>query len=74
LEDLAAGDKIFVRRDPGRTVLEMEAVLFALRRHLPAAFRSESAALSFIRNRVARETKIMVGESSAWNDLSLRTA
>ncbi len=52
----------------------MEAVLFALRRHLPAAFRSESAALSFIRNRVARETKIMVGESSAWNDLSLRTA
>ena len=39
---------------------------------LPAAFRSESAALSFIRNRVARETEIMVDESSAWNDLSAR--
>ena len=37
---------------------------------LPAAFRSESAALSFVRNRVARETEIMVDESSAWNDLS----
>ena len=36
---------------------------------LPAAFRSESAALSFIRNRVARETEIMVDESTAWNDL-----
>ena len=39
---------------------------------LPAAFRSESAALSFIRNRVARETEIMVDESSAWNDLAAR--
>ena len=39
---------------------------------LPGAFRSESAALSFIRNRVARETEIMVDESSAWNDLSAR--
>ena len=39
---------------------------------LPAAFRSESAALSFIRNRVARETEIMVDESTAWNDLALR--
>ena len=39
---------------------------------LPAAFRSESAALSFIKNRVARETEIMVDESSAWNDLSAR--
>ncbi len=39
---------------------------------LPAAFRSEGAALSFIRNRVARETEIMVDESSAWNDLSAR--
>ncbi len=39
---------------------------------LPAAFRSETAALSFIKNRVARETEIMVDESSAWNDLSAR--
>ncbi len=39
---------------------------------LPAAFRSEVAALSFIKNRVARETEIMVDESTAWNDLSAR--
>ena len=39
---------------------------------LPAAFRSEHDALTFIRNRVARETEIMVDESSAWNDLSAR--
>ena len=39
---------------------------------LPAAFRSESAALSFIKNRVARETEIMVDESTAWNDLAAR--
>jgi transposase-like protein len=41
---------------------------------LPAAFRSESDALSFIRNRVARETEIMVDESPAWSDLSARYA
>jgi hypothetical protein len=40
---------------------------------LPAAFRSESDALSFIRNRVARETEIQADESSAWNDLAART-
>ncbi len=39
---------------------------------LPNAFRSEHAALSFIRNRVARETEIMVDESTAWNDLAAR--
>jgi transposase-like protein len=39
---------------------------------LPAAFRSESDALSFIRNRVARETEVMVDESSAWASLSTR--
>ncbi len=39
---------------------------------LPTAFRSESAALSFIRNRVARETEVMVDESTAWNDLHAR--
>ncbi len=36
---------------------------------LPAAFRSEGDALTFIRNRVARETEIMVDESAAWNAL-----
>jgi transposase-like protein len=36
---------------------------------LPGAFRSESDALSFIRNRVAKETTIMADESTAWNDL-----
>jgi hypothetical protein len=35
LQDFAAGEKVFVRRDPGRTVLEMEAVLGGLRRHGP---------------------------------------
>ncbi len=39
---------------------------------LPAAFRSESDALSFIRNRVARETEIHVDESNAWSDLATR--
>src|SRR5277367_1119791 len=39
---------------------------------LPAAFRSESSALSFIRNRVARETEIMADEAASWNDLAAR--
>jgi transposase-like protein len=39
---------------------------------LPAAFRSEAAAISFIKNRVARETEVMVDESTAWADLSAR--
>ncbi len=41
-------------------------------RVLPAAFRSESDAISFIRNRAACETEIMVDESPAWNQLSAR--
>jgi transposase-like protein len=41
---------------------------------LPAAFRSESDAMSFIRNRVARETEIHADESPAWNDLHSRYA
>ncbi len=41
-------------------------------RVLPAAFRSEADALSFIRNRVARETEIQVDESGAWSDLASR--
>jgi transposase-like protein len=36
---------------------------------LPNAFRSEAAAVSFIRNRVARETEIMADEANSWNDL-----
>ena len=39
---------------------------------LPNAFSSDSAALSFFRNRVARETEIMFDESTAWNDLHTR--
>ncbi len=41
---------------------------------LPDAFRSEGDALTFIRNRVARETEFMVDESGAWNALSSRYA
>ena len=39
---------------------------------LPAAFRSEASALSFIRNRVARETEIMVDEAASWSELHAR--
>ena len=39
---------------------------------LPAAFRSESDALSFIRNRVARDTEIHADEASSWNDLAAK--
>ncbi len=39
---------------------------------LPAVFRSEGEALSFIRNRVAPGTEIMADESQAWNDLGAR--
>ncbi len=41
---------------------------------LPAVFRSEGEALSFIRNRVAPGTEIMADESHAWNDLGARFA
>jgi hypothetical protein len=41
---------------------------------LPAVFRSEGDALSFIRNRVAPGTEIMADESHAWNDLGARFA
>jgi transposase-like protein len=41
---------------------------------LPAIFRSESDALSFIRKRVAPGTEIMADESYAWNDLGARYA
>jgi hypothetical protein len=36
---------------------------------LPAVFKSESEALSFIRNRVAKGMELMADESGAWNDL-----
>src|SRR5271170_7570983 len=39
---------------------------------LPAAFRSEASAISFIKNRVARETEIMVDEAASWNELASR--
>ncbi len=36
---------------------------------LPAVFRSEGEAMSFIRTRVAPGTELMADESQAWNDL-----
>ena len=36
---------------------------------LPAAFPSETAALSFIRSRVAKGTEMHADESAGWNDL-----
>lgn len=41
-------------------------------RTLPAVFRSESAALGWISNRVAKGTTIVADEASSWNDLSGR--
>jgi transposase-like protein len=41
---------------------------------LPAVFRTEGEALSFIRNRVAPGTELMADESQAWNDLHGRYA
>ena len=38
-------------------------------RTLPSAFPSESAALSFIRHRVAKGTALFADDSSAWNEL-----
>lgn len=38
-------------------------------RTLPAVFKSESAALGFIINRVAPETRIIADEGTGWNDL-----
>jgi hypothetical protein len=38
-------------------------------RTLPAVFKSESAALSFIVSRVAPETRIVADEAPSWNDL-----
>ena len=38
-------------------------------RTLPAVFRSESAALSFIVSRVAPQTRPMADEAASWNDL-----
>lgn len=39
---------------------------------LPAVFRTEGQALSFIRSRVAKGTVINADESNAWNDLHAR--
>jgi hypothetical protein len=43
-------------------------------RTLPAVFRSESAALSFISSRVAKGTELMADEAGSWNDLQARYA
>lgn len=36
---------------------------------LPAVFKSESAALSWINSRVSSDTRLMVDEAAGWNDL-----
>ncbi|WP_428485803.1 IS1595 family transposase [Rhodopila sp.] len=41
-------------------------------RTLPSVFKSETAALSFIVNRVAPETNLMADEATSWNDLHTR--
>jgi transposase-like protein len=41
-------------------------------RTLPAVFKSESAALGFIINRVAKGTEIVADEAAGWNDLQAR--
>jgi transposase-like protein len=43
-------------------------------RTLPAVFKSESAALGFITNRVAKGTEIVADEAAGWNDLQTRFA
>jgi transposase-like protein len=43
-------------------------------RTLPAVFKSESAALGFIINRVAKGTEIVADEAAGWNDLQARFA
>jgi transposase-like protein len=39
---------------------------------LPAVFKSEVAALSWIKSRVSTDTRIMVDEAGSWNDLHAR--
>lgn len=41
-------------------------------RTLPAVFKSESAALGFIINRVDQDTRIIADEAGGWNDLQAR--
>jgi transposase-like protein len=43
-------------------------------RTLPAVFKSESAALGFIVNRVAKGTELVADEANSWNDLQSRFA
>jgi len=43
-------------------------------RTLPAVFKSESAALSWIVGRVAKGTRMMADEAASWNDLHARYA
>jgi transposase-like protein len=39
---------------------------------LPAVFKSEAAALSWINSRVSTDTRVMVDEAGSWNDLHAR--
>jgi transposase-like protein len=41
-------------------------------RTIPAVFKSEGAALSFITSRVAKGTEIIADEANSWNDLEAR--
>ena len=43
-------------------------------RTLPAVFKSEGAALSFISSRVAKGTELVADEGTGWNDLQIRFA
>ena len=41
-------------------------------RTLPAVFKSEAAALGWIKSKVARDTRLMADEAPSWNDLAAR--
>jgi transposase-like protein len=41
-------------------------------RTLPAVFKTEAAALGWIRSRVSRETRLMADEAPSWNELHAR--
>lgn len=61
-------DRRFVRNQTGKR----ECVVIVRERggnSLPAVFRTEGQALSFIKSRVAKGTVIHADESNAWNDL-----
>lgn len=64
-------DRRFIRNQTGKR----ECVVIVRERggnSLPAVFRTEGQALSFIKSRVAKGTVIHADESNAWNDLHSR--